>query len=52
MIDDVRKKRGGDHGREEQAQRTVNSETPCGSENCGPNDVWDGRDGITMLEAV
>jgi hypothetical protein len=52
MVDDVRKKRGSDHGREEQPQRTPHGETPGCGEKGAQDDVWDGRDGIAMLEAI
>ena len=52
MIDDVREERGGDHGREEQPQRTAHGETPGRGEKGAHSDVRDSRDGITMLEAI
>jgi len=49
VIDDVREKRGGDHGREEQPQRTTYGETPSHSKDGSHDNVGDGRDGVTML---
>ena len=52
VIDDIREQRGGDHRREEQPERGADGETPCGCENSAQDDVWDGRDGITMFEPI